>query len=156
MAATRSAAAGGRVIHVRMIACTADLPGAFGSDEGAHLCQVEADASLYLWMERSVTPGWGLFGGEAGEGPRMHIAGSQDRHDLKANRLPLRAGDTVVMETGGGGGWGDPFERDPEAVLRDVADGFVSRERAAERYGVAITGTPPAVDRDATRKLRAS
>jgi len=116
--------------------------------------QVEADASLYLWMERSVTPAWGLFGGEKGEGPRMHIAGSQDRHDLKANRLPLRAGDTLVMETGGGGGWGDPFERDPEAVLRDVADGFVSRERAAERYGVAIAGTPPAIDRDATRVLR--
>jgi N-methylhydantoinase B len=116
--------------------------------------QVEADASLYLWMERSVTPGWGLFGGEAGEGPRMRIGGSQDRHDLKANRLPLRAGDTVMMETGGGGGWGDPFERDPEVVLRDVADGFISRERAAERYGVKIAGTPAAVDWDATRELR--
>jgi N-methylhydantoinase B len=118
--------------------------------------QVEADASLYLWMERSVTPGWGLFGGEPGEGPRMRISGSQDRHDLKANRLPLRAGDKVVMETGGGGGWGEPFERDPEAVLRDVADGFVSLERAAERYGVAIAGTPPAVDWDATAELRRS
>jgi N-methylhydantoinase B len=58
------------------------------------------------------------------------------------------------METGGGGGWGDPFERDPEAVLRDFADGFVSRERAAARYGVAISGAPPAVDWDATRELR--
>jgi N-methylhydantoinase B len=103
-----------------------------------------------------VTPGWGLFGGEPGEGPRMRISGSQDRHDLKANRLPLRAGDKVVMETGGGGGWGEPFERDPEAVLRDVADGFVSLVRAAERYGVAIAGTPPAVDWDATAELRRS
>jgi N-methylhydantoinase B len=101
-----------------------------------------------------VTPAWGLSGGETAEGPRIRIGGSQDRHDLKANRLPLRAGDTVEMETGGGGGWGDPFERDPEAVLRDVADGFISRERAAERYGVVVVGTPPAVDHDATRQLR--
>lgn len=116
--------------------------------------QLEADASLYLWMERSVTPAWGLFGGGAAEGPRMRIAGSQDRRDLKANRLPLRAGDTVTMDTGGGGGWGDPFERDPEAVLRDVRAGLTSRERARERYGVAIAGDPAAVDAAATRELR--
>lgn len=116
--------------------------------------QVEADASLYLWLERSVTPAWGLFGGQSAEGPRVHIGGSQDRHDLKANRLALRAGDTVTMQTGGGGGWGDPFERDPEAVLRDVVDGLVSPERAAERYGVVIDGTPTAVDVAATEELR--
>ena len=116
--------------------------------------QLEADASLYLWMERSVTPAWGLFGGETAEVPKMRISGSQERNDLKANRLPLRAGDRVEMETGGGGGWGDPFERDPEAVLRDVADGYVSPERAAERYGVVIAGSPSAVDAEATRELR--
>jgi N-methylhydantoinase B len=116
--------------------------------------QVDADASLYLWMERSVTPAWGLSGGGDAVGPTMQISGSQDRQDLKANRLPLRAGDTVEMQTGGGGGWGDPFEREPEAVLRDVADGFVSRERAAEVYGVAISGTPPVVDAEATAELR--
>jgi N-methylhydantoinase B len=115
---------------------------------------LEADASLYLWMERSVTPAWGLFGGETAEGPRMRISGSQERSDLKANRLPLRAGDRVEMETGGGGGWGDPFERDPEAVLRDVADGYVSPARAAERYGVVIAGSPSVVDVEATRALR--
>jgi N-methylhydantoinase B len=109
--------------------------GGFGVRRGF---QVDADASLYLWLERSVTPAWGLFGGQSAEGPRIHIGGSQDRHDLKVNRLTLRAGDTVVMDTGGGGGWGDPFERDPQAVLQDVADGLVSRERAAERYGVVI------------------
>jgi N-methylhydantoinase B len=105
-------------------------------------------------MERSVTPAWGLFGGEAAEGPRMHIAGSQDRHDLKANRLALRAGDTVTMDTGGGGGWGDPFERDPEDVLRDVRVGLISVQRARERYGVAIAGSPPAVDGAVTAELR--
>ena len=109
---------------------------------------------MYLWMERSVTPAWGLFGGEAAEGPRMRIGGSQDRHDLKANNLPLRAGDTVTMDTGGGGGWGDPFERDPDAVLRDVRAGLISVTRARERYGVAVAGSPPAIDDAATAELR--
>jgi N-methylhydantoinase B len=127
------------------------LRGGFGVRRAFEL---GADASLYLWMERSVTPAWGLFGGEAAEGPRMRIRGSQDRHDLKANRLPLRAGDTVTMDTGGGGGWGDPFERDPDAVLRDVRAGLISGERARERYGVAIEGSPPAVDAAATAELR--
>jgi N-methylhydantoinase B len=115
--------------------------------------EVDADATLNLWLERSVTPAWGLFGGEDAEGPSVDISGSQDRHDLKANRLALRAGDCVVVQTGGGGGWGAPFERDPEAVLRDVRDGLLSRVRAAERYGVVIDDQLT-VDQTATRARR--
>jgi N-methylhydantoinase B len=60
----------------------------------------------------------------------------------------------------GGGGWGDPMARDPEAVKRDVRDGFVTIEGAARDYGVAITGDPEndpeglQVDADETAKLR--
>jgi N-methylhydantoinase B len=118
--------------------------------------EVDADSALYLWFERSVTPAWGLFGGGAGEGPEVRITGSQDRNDLKANRLPLRAGDKVTLLTGGGGGWGDPLERDPEAVLQDVVDGLVSRERAAERYGVVIDEASTGLDLAATGRLRDS
>jgi N-methylhydantoinase B len=62
--------------------------------------------------------------------------------------------------TNGGGGWGDPFEREPERVLRDVRDGYVSIEGAARDYGVAVTGDPDedpeglAVDDEATERLR--
>lgn len=100
--------------------------------------ELDADASLYLWLERSVTPAWGLFGGEAGSGPKVDITGSQNRHDLKVNRLPLKAGDTVVIQTGGGGGWGSPFERDPEAVAQDVREGTISAQRAEACYGVVV------------------
>jgi N-methylhydantoinase B len=60
-----------------------------------------------------------------------------------------------------GGGWGDPFEREPERVKRDVRDGYVTIEGAARDYGVVVTGDPDQdpenlqVDEEATRRLRA-
>jgi N-methylhydantoinase B len=116
--------------------------------------EFDADCSTYLWFERSVTPAWGLFGGESGSGPIVDISGSQDRHDLKVNRLPIAAGDTMTVYTGGGGGWGPPFERDPEAVLRDVMDGLVSVDRAEGSYGVVLTDSLQSVDESATKQLR--
>jgi N-methylhydantoinase B len=51
-----------------------------------------------------------------------------------------------VYHFGGGGGWGDPLLRDPQAVLEDVWDEYVSIEGAARDYGVVITGSPDAMD----------
>jgi N-methylhydantoinase B len=57
----------------------------------------------------------------------------------------------------GGGGYGNPFERDPMAVLDDVLDGNVSLEKALTEYGVVISSTqPPSLDLPATEQLRAS
>jgi N-methylhydantoinase B len=64
----------------------------------------------------------------------------------------LRRGDVLLLETGGGGGHGHPFDRPPERVLQDVRDGFVSAAAARRDYGVAISGD--AVDFAATRSLR--
>jgi N-methylhydantoinase B len=64
--------------------------------------------------------------------------------------------------TNGGGGWGDPFAREPERVLRDVRDGYVTVEGAASDYGVVVRGDPDedpeglTIDEDATAKLRSS
>jgi N-methylhydantoinase B len=52
--------------------------------------------------------------------------------------VPLKAGDSFTRPSAGGGGFGDPLERDPEAVRDDVADGYVSVERAAKDYGVVV------------------
>ena len=63
--------------------------------------------------------------------------------------------------TNGGGGCGDPLERDPERVKRDVRDGYVTIEGAARDYGVVVTGDPEddpedlVVDVEATERLRA-
>ncbi|WEK47863.1 MAG: hydantoinase B/oxoprolinase family protein [Candidatus Andeanibacterium colombiense] len=67
----------------------------------------DAPAQLFLWFDRSRTPGWGLLGGEAGLPPRVEIAGSSNRTDLlKANGIRLEAGDRLTLMTGGGGGFG--------------------------------------------------
>ncbi|WP_244930893.1 hydantoinase B/oxoprolinase family protein [Nocardioides sp. W7] len=69
--------------------------------------RVDAPTQLYLWMDRSRTPAWGLQGGGTGLPPRVEITGSVNRDDLlKTNGLPLVAGDTVSIFTGGGGGFG--------------------------------------------------
>lgn len=74
----------------------------------------------------------------------------------KRSNIPLRQGDRVVIVGGGGGGFGDPLERDPLRVLEDVRDGYVSLESAERDYGVIVRGNPPALDLDATERLRAT
>jgi N-methylhydantoinase B len=60
----------------------------------------------------------------------------------------------VRIETGGGGGWGDPFEREPQRVLADVLGGFVSRGAAERDYGVVLSADGRAVDEAATQARR--
>ena len=60
----------------------------------------------------------------------------------------------ITAETPGGGGWGNPFDRDPQVVLRDVRDHVVSVEAAATDYGVVITDNGRSVDLAATEALR--
>jgi N-methylhydantoinase B len=66
----------------------------------------------------------------------------------------VRRGDIVRVETGGGGGYGHPFDREPERVLADVRGGFVSRQSAADDYGVVLSGDGRAVDHLATERRR--
>jgi N-methylhydantoinase B len=116
-------------------------PGRFRGGCGLYRTfELSSGASLYLWFERSVTPGWGLFGGRDAVGPDVVVNPGRDdeRHMLKTNALPLDAGSVVDLRTGGGGGFGEAFERDPERVRADVRDGYVSLEGAARDYGVVL------------------
>jgi N-methylhydantoinase B len=102
--------------------------------------EVETDCRLTLHFDRALTPSWGLFGGRDGARPKvtLHPAdGSPPRELLKVEQLPLSKGDRFVCETGGGGGYGNPRERDPERVKRDLLDGYVSPEAAREVYGLS-------------------
>jgi N-methylhydantoinase B len=77
----------------------------------------------------------------------------------KTAAIELQPGERIVSRSGGGGGYGDPLDRDPAAVLEDVLEGWVSVEQAATVYGVELRGQTdsgePAVDEEATRSRRA-
>ncbi|MEJ2555616.1 MAG: hypothetical protein P8186_05210 [Anaerolineae bacterium] len=72
----------------------------------------------------------------------------------KVSNLPLKDGEVVSFQTGGGGGYGSPLERDPEMVLQDVINGYISMESAREDYGVVIQEAEMQVDLEATQKLQ--
>ncbi len=98
-------------------------------------------------------PPEGLFGGKPGAKARFLI--NEEPGD-PSGLTQCGPGDTVAFYSAGGGGFGDPLERDPERVERDVAHGYVSPEKAREEYGVVIDQETLRVDDPATQALRAT
>ncbi len=82
----------------------------------------------------------GIHGGLSGAPDRCVLKGTVEVAPSVANVL-LETGEQLVYEFGGGGGWGDPLDRDPQAVLDDVWDEYVSVEGALRDYGVVIDGS---------------
>ncbi|HYX89974.1 MAG TPA: hydantoinase B/oxoprolinase family protein, partial [Myxococcaceae bacterium] len=108
-------------------------------------------------MERYAFQPWGREGGRPGANGRTVLVEQADGSPSEIGkvdllRMPPRA--TLRIETAGGGGYGNPFERDPALVLADVRDGLVSLEHARQEYGVAIVGEQ--IDEAETRRLRAT
>ncbi|MDC1020267.1 methylhydantoinase, partial [Alphaproteobacteria bacterium] len=75
-------------------------------------------------------------------------------HLSKQQDIPLKSGDRVVVATPGGGGYGDPFHRDPQAVLRDVMLERYSVAQAKDWFGVVIADNGTEIDDAATQTLR--
>ncbi|MGH9104985.1 MAG: hydantoinase B/oxoprolinase family protein [Acidimicrobiales bacterium] len=98
---------------------------------------LEADGRLMLWFERSKTPAWGLCGGLDATPPEVVVnEGRPDEQKvLKVNGFRLKRGDTVTCRTGGGGGYGEPGQRQRELIEADLADGAISAEVARGVYG---------------------
>ncbi|MBX3519170.1 MAG: hydantoinase B/oxoprolinase family protein [Xanthobacteraceae bacterium] len=115
-------------------------------------------ASLSILSDRNVIPPYGVMGGMYGE-PNHFVVKRGDSlvqpsaHPGKVAGFPLNDGDIVMVETSGGGGYGDPLERDIEKVRRDVSLGYLGAGEALRRYGVAITPDGN-VDAQATQKKR--
>ena len=108
-------------------------------------------------MDGCDNPPWGVGAGKSGRPGRYVIrpGTSEERvlNPLSEGTL-LNKGDVVRVETGGGGGWGDPYEREPERVLSDVLGGFVSLRAALEDYGVFVVPGRAEIDFEATSKVR--
>lgn len=103
--------------------------------------RVLEDCYVTPHIERSRFPAWGLEGGGSGR-PNLGILrypdGSQ-RTFAKATRMKVPKGAVLELQTGGGGGYGPPHERDPAAVLADLRDGLVSVDRARSDYPQAFS-----------------
>jgi N-methylhydantoinase B len=137
------------------------------------------DADAFTTIMKTRTPSWGLDGGGSGDRNVVVLDDLADDWDDRVElfvdnddlyepvegptgrtrkytglfRGRLRAGEVISDRTGGGGGYGDPCDRDPEAVRADVRDGYVSREAARDAYGVVLDDDGR-IDREATERLR--
>ena len=135
-------------------------PGRFRGGLGYEkVLRMTADGYFMSIADRSILSCWGVAGGKAGrpfevtidpDGPAQRLA------DALADGEPVPAGTLIRIRTTGGGGWGDPLDRDLDLVVRDVAWGKVSRAGAAADYGVVITGPAgqPGADVAGTSALR--
>jgi N-methylhydantoinase B len=121
------------------------------------------DAHFMSIADRSILSCWGVNGGKAGRPFQVTIdpGGPHEREvDALADAEPVRAGEVIRIRTTGGGGWGDPLDREPDLVVRDVVWRKVSPEAAFADYGVVLTGSLGSDDLghdvDATAAERAS
>jgi N-methylhydantoinase B len=113
------------------------------------------EGTLQMRTERQRTQGWGLQGGWPGRLSETILTRSNGEvYKMNKETVTIRKGDSVRIVTTGGGGWGNPLERDVQLVLRDVRNGGVTLQRAKEVYGVVIDEATLEVDREATEKTR--
>jgi N-methylhydantoinase B len=114
---------------------------------------------MHTFNECTKYPPWGLFGGRDGK-PCYTVAwpGTPKEtvlYDRQAHVGPLFTGDTVSVRSGGGGGWGDPLQRDPALVASEAQNELISAETARKAYGVVLDPETLEMDEAATREERA-
>jgi N-methylhydantoinase B len=85
-------------------------------------------------------PPWGLWGGKAGQpgGYLLRLPGEENFKPMAGAHIPVPLEAEAIVRTGGGGGWGDPLDRDPALVLADVREELVSPAAARAHYGVVV------------------
>ena len=116
-------------------------------------------ASISLRMSNVDWPAYGVAGGMCGRSGRFTLnPGRLDEKILPSliDGVVLHNGDVLQIAMPGGGGYGHPFDREPEFVLADVLAGIVSPESALAEYGVVLDTEAECVDTDATQAYRAS
>jgi N-methylhydantoinase B len=113
------------------------------------------EATCTVIAERGRVAPKGLFGGHDGSLFECVVArtdGGKEVLPAKSKQVLVRAGDRVTIQPAGSGGYGDPLDRPDDMVLRDVLDGYVTRQAALDAYGVVIDGKR--VNAEQTARLR--
>ncbi|MFC1798813.1 hydantoinase B/oxoprolinase family protein [Thermodesulfobacteriota bacterium] len=133
-------------------------PGCFRGGMGMmrEIVILEDEATFTISSDRNRIQPWGVLGGKKASTASCRLENSA------GEQLPLHSkdtckvskGDTIITKTSGGGGWGDPYKRDPEKVRWDVLEGLVSLDRAIDEYGVKLHKPELTIDIDTTKRLR--
>ncbi len=130
--------------------------GGFGVSYSVELLRGEASASFV--MDHGRFGPQGALGGADGMPNVVTVWRDREAyvppHLSKDQGIAIKAGDRVDVDTPGGGGYGDPFEREPERVLQDVRNGYYTAEQARDLFGVVLTEDGSAIDHAATRRTR--
>jgi N-methylhydantoinase B len=114
-----------------------------------------ASASALTLVKKTKTRPWGMTGGGDGENCHVILRPGTEREQVTGMVCePMASAEVLVNCSGGGGGWGNPLKRDPEKVLADVRNGYVSLAGARQAYGVAIYPEKMEIDIAATTALR--
>jgi N-methylhydantoinase B len=115
------------------------------------------EAVLQVRSDRQKFRPYGLKGGTAGANAGNILRGAEGHKTPLPGKFmrTLRRGECYRAELAGGGGWGDPFQRAPEAVVQDVLDEKISRESAMRDYGVVVKADG-GLDREASMALRSA
>ena len=113
-------------------------------------------SSALAVVKKTKTAPWGMNGGMDGAPGSITIWPGTERERVNGalHEKDLQPGDVIINSAGGGGGWGDPKKRDPQRVLEDVLNDFVSLESARLDYGVVIDEDAMTIDEGATAALR--
>jgi N-methylhydantoinase B len=111
---------------------------------------------IFQQSSRDKCPPWGLQGGAPGATGDYLLKepADPDYRKMTVQAQAVAADSIMVIRTGGGGGWGDPLERDPALVAADVAEALIAPQTAERDYGVVL-GADRTVDPAATASLRA-
>lgn len=120
--------------------------------------RVLADSAINAQIERTQDAPWGLFGGKSGAPNKLELLRKDGSHELyptgKVLDEVLGEGDAYILYSGGGGGYGDPFDRPSTIVLDDVKKGYVTIESAKRDYGVVIDNQTLEINSFETNRLR--
>jgi len=132
-----------------------------GKHCGGHALEAEIEVGAEEALasnlgDRMKFPPFGVLGGQPGKAAEIYLVqNGRRRRVFKETGIRLAKGDRIIMRYPGGGGYGDPLERDLSLIERDVARGYLSREDAAVQYQVAFEPGSRRIDSAQTARLRA-